>query len=148
VLARLRSDEPVSWVSALGSWLITSRDLAVEAMRDAETFTVEDPRFSTAAVLGTSMLSLDGAEHERHRAPFAPAFRPSVVSESCRAVVVEITARVERTISNGADHLLARLADGRLSAEELVTETVVVMLGAIETSEGMTANALRQHRWS
>ncbi len=218
VLARLRADEPISWVPALGSWLITSRDLAVDAMRDAETFTVDDPRFSTAAVLGTSMLSLDGAEHERHRAPFAPSFRPTVVRDqfemflveeanrlvseivdsgggnirtqlagplavntivrflglddvradavlhwyaevsdaivgiasgvdvpdSCRAVVAEIATRVEQTISNGAEHLLARLvADGRLSADELVTETVVVMFGAIETSEGMTANALR-----
>jgi hypothetical protein len=48
------------------------------------------------------------------------------VPGSCRAVVAEIATRVEETISNGADHLLARLiADGRLSADELVTETVV-----------------------
>ena len=32
-------------------------------MRDAETFTVDDPRFTTAQVVGPSMLSLDGAEH-------------------------------------------------------------------------------------
>ena len=45
-------------------------------MRDAATFTVDDPRFSTAQVIGPSMLSLDGAEHARHRAPFVAPFRP------------------------------------------------------------------------
>ena len=40
-------------------------------MRDAATFTVDDPRFSTAQVVGPSMLSLDGEEHRRHRDPFA-----------------------------------------------------------------------------
>ena len=50
-------------------------------MRDADTFTVDDPRFSTAQVVGPSMLSLDGADHARHRAPFAAPFRPTAVRE-------------------------------------------------------------------
>jgi cytochrome P450 len=81
VLARLRASEPVAWVLALGGWLVTRYDLAVAVMRDAATYTVDDPRFSTAQVVGPSMLSLDGAEHERHRAPFAPPFRPRAVRE-------------------------------------------------------------------
>ena len=44
-------------------------------LRDARTFTVDDPRFSTAKVVGPSMLSLDGARHARHRAPFTRPFR-------------------------------------------------------------------------
>lgn len=88
-LARLREAEPVSWVPALGGWLVTRRDLCVEVMRDAEAFTVDDPRFSTAQVVGPSMLSLDGAEHRRHRDPFAAAFRLPVVRE-------RFTRRVER----------------------------------------------------
>jgi cytochrome P450 len=81
VLARLREHEPVSWVAVLGGWVVTRRDLCIEVMRDAETFTVDDPRFSTAQVVGPSMLSLDGAEHRRHRDPFAAAFRRSEVVE-------------------------------------------------------------------
>jgi cytochrome P450 len=73
-LARLRSSEPVSWVPALGGWLVTPRDLCIEVMRDAARFTVDDPRFSTAQVVGPSMLSLDGDDHRRHRDPFARAF--------------------------------------------------------------------------
>ena len=54
-----------------GGWLVTRRDLCIEVMRDARRFTVDDPRFSTAQVVGPSMLSLDGDEHRRHRDPFA-----------------------------------------------------------------------------
>ncbi|MEM9566492.1 MAG: cytochrome P450 [Actinomycetota bacterium] len=92
VLAELRRDEPVTWVPALGAWLVTRRDLAIAAMRDAEAFTVDDPRFTTAAVLGPSMLSLDGPEHERHRSPFAPAFRPGVLRENFEAFLDEQVA--------------------------------------------------------
>jgi cytochrome P450 len=75
-LARLRASGPVCWVPALGAWLVTGYQLAVDVLRDARTFTVDDPRFSTAKVVGPSMLSLDGARHAYHRGPFGPAFRP------------------------------------------------------------------------
>ena len=81
VLARLRASEPVSWVPAWDCWLVTGHRDAVEVMRDSATFTVDDPRFSTARVVGSSMLSLDGAEHTRHRAPFVAPFRPATVQQ-------------------------------------------------------------------
>jgi cytochrome P450 len=92
LLARLRESEPVSWIPALGGWLVTRRDLALVVMRDAETFTVDDPRFSTARVVGPSMLSLDGPLHARHRAPFADRFRPRDV-EARLAAFIEAEAR-------------------------------------------------------
>jgi cytochrome P450 len=75
VLARLRSAAPAVWVPVLGSWLVTGYDAAVTVLRDARTFTVDDPRFSTAKVVGPSMLSLDGRPHARHRGPFSQPFR-------------------------------------------------------------------------
>src|SRR5688500_11603752 len=81
LLARLREAEPVSWLRALGGWLVTRRDLATQVMRDPATFTVDDPRFSTGQVIGASMLTLDGPEHARHRAPFAAPFRRDAVLE-------------------------------------------------------------------
>ena len=68
----LREQEPVSWVPVLDGWLVTRRDLCIEVMRDADLFTVDDPRFSTAQVVGPSMLSLDGDEHQ---APSRPVRR-------------------------------------------------------------------------
>src|ERR1700733_8212204 len=95
-LARLRAEAPACWVPVLGSWLVTGYDLAVAVLRDARTFTVDDPRFSTAKVVGPSMLSLDGAQHARHRAPFTRPFRAE-----------EIHARLEA---------LTRAGPGRLAA--------------------------------
>ncbi|WP_243711419.1 cytochrome P450 [Actinomadura sp. KC216] len=93
-LARLREREPVSWLPALGGWLVTSRDLALRVMRDAAAFTVDDPRFSTAQVVGPSMLSLDGPVHTRHRDPFARPFRPARTRERFTAFVEAETARL------------------------------------------------------
>src|SRR5919198_198459 len=73
--ARLREAGPVSWLRVLDGWLVTRRDEALRVMRDAATFTVDDPRFSTGQVVGPSMLTLDGAEHAKHREPFARQFR-------------------------------------------------------------------------
>jgi cytochrome P450 len=42
---------------------------------------VDDPRFSTARVVGPSMLSLDGAAHARHRSPFFAAFHRGGAAE-------------------------------------------------------------------
>ena len=73
-LARLRAQSPVAWVPVLDGWLVTGYTEAVAVMRDSRTFTVDDPRFSTARVVGPSMLSLDGRAHSRHRSPFFAAF--------------------------------------------------------------------------
>ncbi|WP_433154808.1 cytochrome P450 [Actinomadura nitritigenes] len=94
LLARLRAAEPVSWLPALGGWLVTSRDLAQRVMRDAAAFTVDDPRFSTARVVGPSMLSLDGPVHTRHRDPFARPFRPARTREQFTAFVEAEVARL------------------------------------------------------
>lgn len=99
VLAELRSAGPVAWVPALGAWVVTGREVAREVLRDADRFTVDDPRFSTAQVVGPSMLSLDGDEHRRHRGPFVAAFRPA-----------DVTARFGPAIDREARALVGRLA--------------------------------------
>jgi cytochrome P450 len=99
VHARLREREPVSWLPVLNGWLVTRHDLALTVMRDADTYTVDDPRFSTARVVGPSMLSLDGTEHARHRAPFAGPFRPLAVRERFAGAV---QAEAERLIDQFA----------------------------------------------
>jgi cytochrome P450 len=99
VLRRLRASEPVSWLPALGGWLVTSRAEALHVLRGSRTFTVDDPRFSTARVIGPSMLSLDGAEHKRHRDPFAEAFKRA-----------EVQGRLERFVEAEAGRLVGGFA--------------------------------------
>jgi cytochrome P450 len=110
-LARLRDHEPVSWVPVLGGWLVTRRDLCIEAMRDADRFTVDDPRFSTAQVVGPSMLSLDGDEHRRHRDPFARAFLgPEARGRFAARVEQEARRLVGALAPNGAAEIRRDLA--------------------------------------
>ena len=128
LLARLRADEPVSWLPALDGWLVTRHDLALEVVRHAETFTVDDPRFSTAQVVGPSMLSLDGAEHARHRGPFARPFRLDAVRERFTAAVVhEADGLISAIEADGAAELRRALAG------PLAVAATVYALGLDET---------------
>jgi cytochrome P450 len=116
VLAALRESEPVSWIPALDSWLVTSHELALRVIRDAASYTVDDPRFSTAQVVGPSMLSLDGDAHARHRAPFAPPFRPLAVRDRFAEAVADETRRlIDELVPAGKAELRRQLA-GPLAA--------------------------------
>ncbi len=108
LLAELRAHEPVSWLPALDCWLVTRRDLVQQVMRDPAGFTVDDQRFSTAQVVGPSMLSLDGAEHDRHREPFVARFRPAEVAEQLAPTVGAIARRLVTALT-----ARARGASGR-----------------------------------
>jgi cytochrome P450 len=85
---------------------VTSADLVDRVLRDPGAFTVDDPRFTTARVVGPSMLSLDGGEHRRHRDPFARALR-----------VQQTQARLAEAASSEAARLVAELASGPGEAE-------------------------------
>lgn len=135
VLARLREAEPVSWLPALDAWLVTRRDLALQVMRDAPTFTVDDPRFSTAQVIGTSMLSTDGTEHGRHRDPFARAFRLDAVRE-----------RFAREVEEEADRLVTQLQPlGRAELRRGLAGPLAVfaMMRALGIADADPAQVLR-----
>ena len=134
VLARLREREPVSWLPALGGWLVTRRDLAMEVMRDPDTFTVDDPRFSTGQVVGPSMLTLDGDAHKRHRAPFAGPFRLDAVRERFTAPVEEETDRLIDAIAPAGAAELRRQLAGPLAA--------VIVTHALGLREAGTAEVL------
>ncbi|MFF7052903.1 cytochrome P450 [Streptomyces griseorubiginosus] len=130
-LAELRAHEPVSWLPALNGWLVTRRDLALDVMRDAETFTVDDPRFTTAQVVGPSMLSLDGAEHTRHREPFAAPFRPREVRDGFGEFIEEETDRLLTALEpHGAADLR------RDFAGPLAVAVVTKALGLVDTDTG------------
>lgn len=161
VLARLRASQPVAWVPALGGWLVTRHDLALAVMRDAATFTVDDPRFSTARVVGPSMLSLDGPVHARHRAPFVPPFRPAPVRDRFTPFLETTTEDLIAALPAGEAELRSRFAGPLavavvadalglagvdaatvLSWYEAIVESVsAVTAGGPPTAEGQTAYA-------
>jgi len=127
----MRERAPVAWVQALDGWLVLRRDVALHVMGDATTFTVDDPRFSTGRVVGPSMLTLDGAEHDRHRAPFARPFRLRAVRERFTELVAE---EVDRLIDAFAPRGQAELR--REFAGPLAAAVVTHSLGLREADVG------------
>ncbi len=111
-LAALR---PVGWVDALDGWVVASRSLALEVMRDPSTFTVDDPRFSTARVVGPSMLSLDGAAHKAHRDPFESPFGLAETRRRFTPVVQQTVTDLIAAIQPGGLVDLRRTVAGPLS---------------------------------
>ncbi|MFK4104971.1 cytochrome P450 [Streptomyces sp. NPDC019531] len=154
-LAELRAHEPVSWLPELNGWLVTRRDLALDVMRDADTFTVDDPRFSTAQVVGPSMLSLDGDEHTRHREPFAAPFRPREVREGFAEFIEGETDRLVTRIEPAGTAELRRAFAGPLAVAVVTkalglvgagTDTVLSWYEAIvRTVSDITAGHMAGH---
>jgi cytochrome P450 len=116
VLAALRESEPVSWIPAMDCWLVTSHELALRVIRDPASYTVDDARFSTGRVVGPSMLSLDGEAHARHRAPFAPPFRPLAVKDRFAELVAAEAQRLIEELAPAGNAELRRSLAGPLAA--------------------------------
>jgi cytochrome P450 len=131
-LARMRAAGPAVWVPALGAWLVTGYDAAVAVLRDARTFTVDDPRFSTARVVGPSMLSLDGAEHARHRGPFNRAFRRDEVHARLAAFTRAEAARLVTAIEPDGTAELRRAVAGPLAVTVMAE---VLGLGQVDPAQ-------------
>lgn len=121
-LARLRAHEPVSWLPELDGWLVTRRDLALNVMRDPATFTVDDPRFSTAQVVGPSMLSWTvtstHATGSLHR-----SFRPREVRVGFASFIERETDRLITALEPAGAVELRRAFAGPL-AVAVVTEAL------------------------
>lgn len=88
-LDRLRAAEPVSWVPALGGWLVTGYAEARQMLSPRLGLTVEAEENLVRASLGTMMLTTDADEHTRFRAPFERPFRLREVGEFFGGAITE-----------------------------------------------------------
>jgi cytochrome P450 len=85
---RLRAEEPVSWVPAVGLWLVT-RWMDVEQVdRSPDVFTAETDPSTLNRTFGKNLLGSDGAYHKRIRSIVEPAFRPGSVRPYIDSVMV------------------------------------------------------------
>jgi cytochrome P450 len=99
VLDELREREPVTWLPALGGWLITAREPARQILLPKSGATVEAEQNMVRASLGRMMLTVDGVEHERYRQPFEAPFRAREVEREfgtpIRELARELIGRIE-----------------------------------------------------
>jgi cytochrome P450 len=115
-LARLRERAPVCRLPQLNAWLVTGYAAATGVLEDPATFTVDDPRFTTARVVGPSMLSLDGDRHARHRKPFAHAFLPAQLRSRLAGFTEAEATRLTEAIRPAGQAELRTAVAGPLAA--------------------------------
>jgi cytochrome P450 len=122
---------PVAWIDSLETWLVTEHRLCSEVMLNPVTYTVDDPRFSTQLVIGPSMLSLDGAEHRRHRDPFSKPFRAAEIKALEARTKEAATDLISKAAASGPVDLRSQVA-GPLAVEIMAG---VLDLGGVSADE-------------
>lgn len=206
VVAQLRREQPVAWAPAMDRWLVSSRDLVVTVAEDVGRFTTDSPKSLIGSTFGRQMLSTDGDEQRRHRAPYTAAFRPRALRDDAAPTVAaraheligmllsgdDLTGPASRiavatvldmlglrdiataeAVSRWYDDLAAALAnvvgdpevaargkgtaaeigaamadagllrdEGPLTAQEQVSNTLLVLFGGIETTQSAILNAV------
>jgi cytochrome P450 len=76
---RLRAEEPVSWVEAVGLWLVTRWEDVEHVDHYPEVFTAETDPSTLNRTFGKNLLGSEGPYHKRIRSIIEPAFRPGAV---------------------------------------------------------------------
>lgn len=87
IYARLRDEEPVSWVPAVGLWLVTRFDDVRGVDLDPETFTGATEPSTLNRTMGVNMLGMEGPDQQRIRRIVETPFRPRDVEERTRGMI-------------------------------------------------------------
>jgi cytochrome P450 len=95
IYARLRDEEPVSWVPAVQLWLVTRYDDVRAVDLDPEAFTGATDPSTLNRTMGVNMLGSEGPHQQWLRAVAEPPFRPR-----------EVEARTQGTIPKLAHELI------------------------------------------
>jgi cytochrome P450 len=81
IYARLRDEEPVSWVPAVGLWLVTRFDDVRRVDLDPETFIGATEPSTLNRTMGVNMLGMEGPDQQRIRRIVETPFRPRDVEK-------------------------------------------------------------------
>jgi cytochrome P450 len=88
--ARLRDEEPVSWVPAVGLWLVTRFDDVRQVDLDPATFTGATDPSTLNRTMGVNMLGMEGPDQERIRRIVETPFRPRDVEERTQGMIPKL----------------------------------------------------------
>ena len=77
--AQLREDEPVSYVEAVGLWLVTRWDDVNTVDKTPDLFTGETEPSTLNRTFGKNLLGSEGAYHDRVRSVIQPWFRTKAI---------------------------------------------------------------------
>lgn len=77
--ARLRGQEPVSFVESVGLWLVTRWDDVMSVIKTPKVYTGETEPSTLNRTFGKNLLGSEGAYHDRVKAIISPWFRMSAI---------------------------------------------------------------------
>ena len=87
IYARLRDEEPVSWVPAVQLWLVTRYDDVRSVDLSPERFTAATDPSTLNRTMGVNMLGSEGPAQQRIRRVVEPPFRPRDVEERTQGMI-------------------------------------------------------------
>ena len=74
VWAQLREEHPILYDPDLDTWIVARYDAVAEVLSNHETYNIRTYADSTGAVLGETLIQMDGPEHVWRRSAVAPEF--------------------------------------------------------------------------
>jgi cytochrome P450 len=112
IYARLRDEEPVSWVPAVQLWLVTRHDDVRAVDLAPDVFTAATDPSTLNRTMGTNMLGSEGPDQERVRRITEIPFRPRDVEERTQGMIPKLAHElVDGFIDRGEVDLFTEYAD-------------------------------------
>ena len=110
--ARLRDEEPVSFVPAVGLWLVTRHDDVKHVATHPETFTAATEPSTLNRTMGENMLGMEGPEQRWIRAITEVPFRPRDVEERTQGMIPRLAGElIDGFVERGEADLFREYAD-------------------------------------
>ena len=110
--ARLRADEPVSWVESVGLWLVTRWDDVTHVIKTPEVFTAETEPSTLNRTFGKNLLGSEGPYHQRIRSIIQPWFRNQAIGHYPAEIITPIaTELIDAVASKGELELASEFAE-------------------------------------
>jgi cytochrome P450 len=119
IYARLREEEPVSWVEAVGLWLVTRWDDVQTVDKAPDLFTGETEPSTLNRTFGKNLLGSEGAYHDRIRSIIAPWFRMAAIGHFPDEVITPIARDLIAGFREAGEVDLAEAFCGPLSVRVL-----------------------------
>jgi cytochrome P450 len=112
IYERLRSEEPVSWVPAVGLWLVTRWDDVYVVDHHPELFTAATDPSTLNRTMGVNMLGSDGSAHDRIRQVVEAPFRPREVEARTGDRFVSMADElIDSFVARGSSDLLRQFCE-------------------------------------
>jgi cytochrome P450 len=110
--ARLRADEPVSWVESVGLWLVTRWDDVSHVIKTPDVFTAETEPSTLNRTFGKNLLGSEGPYHQRIRSIIQPWFRNQAIGHYPAEIITPIaTELIDAVASKGELELASEFAE-------------------------------------